>query len=69
MYLIRTSGHIRTVSGIDYEKQPVYNLVIEAVDVGGRRGVASVEVRERVRERLREGERDREREYNRNIQS
>eukprot|EP00116_Pleurobrachia_bachei_P019190 sb/3479452/ len=32
------------VSELDYEVQKSYNLVVEAVDSGGRRGVASVEI-------------------------
>ena len=35
---------IRTSSDLDYEQQKSYNLVVEAHDNGGRRGVTSVEV-------------------------
>ncbi|KAL5251831.1 hypothetical protein ACHWQZ_G014847 [Mnemiopsis leidyi] len=38
------TGVIRTSSDLDYEQQKSYNLVVEAHDNGGRRGVTSVEV-------------------------
>ena len=40
----RETGVIRTSSDLDYEQQKSYNLVVEAHDNGGRRGVTSVEV-------------------------